>query len=174
MPHRRHRLHILYRPHPIHASSIGQTLHGRPCTQTTPRYHPTLDRRLRTQQTCTTLAFLSQMGGAGVALIQTVPLKPSLPGVVICVSIIGAIQNLFSAATRSVPSQGRVASRHAKIEIGTNQRYCSLIRITRPFLLTSRLKHKPGVPCTHDGCERIFSRVDNMKDHVRRIHRKAS
>lgn len=35
-------------------------------------------------------------------------------------------------------------------------------------------KHKPGVPCTHDECERIFSRVDNMKDHVRRIHRKPS
>ncbi|KAM0799366.1 hypothetical protein BDR22DRAFT_335120 [Usnea florida] len=35
-------------------------------------------------------------------------------------------------------------------------------------------KHKPGIPCTYDGCERIFSRVDNMKDHVRRIHGKAS
>lgn len=40
--------------------------------------------------------------------------------------------------------------------------------------LTSCIKHKPGVPCTHDECERIFSRVDNMKDHVRRIHRKPS
>lgn len=35
-------------------------------------------------------------------------------------------------------------------------------------------KHKPGVPCEWEGCERIFSRVDNMKDHVRRIHRKVS
>ena len=35
-------------------------------------------------------------------------------------------------------------------------------------------KHKPGVACEWDGCERVFSRVDNMKDHVRRIHRKAS
>lgn len=34
-------------------------------------------------------------------------------------------------------------------------------------------KHKPGVPCEWEGCDRIFSRVDNMKDHVRRIHRKA-
>ena len=33
-------------------------------------------------------------------------------------------------------------------------------------------KHNPGVPCEWEGCERIFSRVDNMKDHVRRIHRK--
>lgn len=35
-------------------------------------------------------------------------------------------------------------------------------------------KHKPGIPCTYDECERIFSRIDNMKDHVRRIHGKAS
>ena len=34
-------------------------------------------------------------------------------------------------------------------------------------------KHKPGVPCDWEGCDRLFSRVDNMKDHVRRIHRKA-
>ena len=32
--------------------------------------------------------------------------------------------------------------------------------------------HKPGVLCSHTGCERRFSRVDNMKDHVRRIHEK--
>ena len=35
-------------------------------------------------------------------------------------------------------------------------------------------KHKPGVPCQWEGCERKFSRVDNMKDHVRRIHGKSS
>ncbi len=33
-------------------------------------------------------------------------------------------------------------------------------------------KHAPGVSCEWEGCERLFSRVDNMKDHVRRIHRK--
>lgn len=33
-------------------------------------------------------------------------------------------------------------------------------------------KHNPGILCEWDGCGRIFSRVDNMKDHVRRIHRK--
>lgn len=33
-------------------------------------------------------------------------------------------------------------------------------------------KHKPGVPCDWEDCDRLFSRVDNMKDHVRRIHRK--
>ena len=33
-------------------------------------------------------------------------------------------------------------------------------------------RHKPGVVCSHDGCGRVFSRVDNMKDHVRRIHDK--
>ena len=33
-------------------------------------------------------------------------------------------------------------------------------------------KHRPGVSCSHSGCERRFSRVDNMKDHVRRIHEK--
>ena len=35
-------------------------------------------------------------------------------------------------------------------------------------------KHNPGVPCSHKDCERVFSRMDNMKDHVRRIHRKNS
>ncbi|KAI9931568.1 hypothetical protein ASPWEDRAFT_25561 [Aspergillus wentii DTO 134E9] len=35
-------------------------------------------------------------------------------------------------------------------------------------------KHNPGVLCEWDGCGRIFSRVDNMKDHVRRIHKRAS
>ncbi len=33
-------------------------------------------------------------------------------------------------------------------------------------------KHKPGVLCSDESCERRFSRVDNMKDHVRRIHDK--
>ncbi|KAF7713503.1 Zinc finger C2H2 type domain-containing protein [Penicillium ucsense] len=33
-------------------------------------------------------------------------------------------------------------------------------------------KHNPGVICEWEGCERVFSRVDNMKDHVRRIHRR--
>ncbi|KAJ5542566.1 hypothetical protein N7535_004988 [Penicillium sp. DV-2018c] len=33
-------------------------------------------------------------------------------------------------------------------------------------------KHNPGVLCEWEGCGKVFSRVDNMKDHVRRIHRK--
>lgn len=33
-------------------------------------------------------------------------------------------------------------------------------------------KHNPGVICEWEGCGKVFSRVDNMKDHVRRIHRK--
>ena len=38
-------------------------------------------------------------------------------------------------------------------------------------------KHNPGIKCEWTGahgeeCGRIFSRMDNMKDHVRRIHRK--
>lgn len=33
-------------------------------------------------------------------------------------------------------------------------------------------KHNPGVLCEWEGCGRVFSRVDNMKDHVRRIHKK--
>lgn len=33
-------------------------------------------------------------------------------------------------------------------------------------------KHNPGVHCEWEGCSRVFSRVDNMKDHVRRIHKK--
>ena len=35
-------------------------------------------------------------------------------------------------------------------------------------------KHRPGIPCQWEGCERIFSRVDNMRDHVRRVHRKSN
>ncbi|KAL4916964.1 hypothetical protein BDW62DRAFT_90793 [Aspergillus aurantiobrunneus] len=33
-------------------------------------------------------------------------------------------------------------------------------------------KHNPGIVCewASEGCTRVFSRVDNMKDHVRRIH----
>lgn len=38
--------------------------------------------------------------------------------------------------------------------------------------LRHEAKHNPGVHCEWDGCERIFSRTDNMKDHVRRVHRK--
>ena len=33
-------------------------------------------------------------------------------------------------------------------------------------------RHAPRIHCTQRDCERVFSRVDNMKDHVRRIHRK--
>ncbi|PLB45150.1 hypothetical protein P170DRAFT_273803 [Aspergillus steynii IBT 23096] len=33
-------------------------------------------------------------------------------------------------------------------------------------------KHNPGVPCEWPNCRRMFSRVDNMKDHVRRVHRR--
>ncbi|KAL4938106.1 hypothetical protein BDV06DRAFT_61965 [Aspergillus oleicola] len=34
-------------------------------------------------------------------------------------------------------------------------------------------KHNPGIRCelADHGCGRVFSRVDNMKDHVRRIHK---
>ncbi|KAL4967937.1 putative C2H2 transcription factor [Aspergillus stella-maris] len=34
-------------------------------------------------------------------------------------------------------------------------------------------KHNPGIRCEwhSQGCGRVFSRVDNMKDHVRRIHK---
>ena len=34
--------------------------------------------------------------------------------------------------------------------------------------------HTPQVACEWEGCDRTFSRVDNMKDHVRRIHSKSS
>ncbi|KAL1988112.1 hypothetical protein VTN96DRAFT_1143 [Rasamsonia emersonii] len=35
-------------------------------------------------------------------------------------------------------------------------------------------KHNPEIKCEWKGCGRVFSRVDNMKDHVRRIHKKRS
>lgn len=31
-------------------------------------------------------------------------------------------------------------------------------------------KHNPQIPCEWEDCDRVFSRMDNMKDHVRRIH----
>ncbi|OJJ47890.1 hypothetical protein ASPZODRAFT_15334 [Penicilliopsis zonata CBS 506.65] len=33
-------------------------------------------------------------------------------------------------------------------------------------------KHNPAIQCEWKGCGRMFSRADNMKDHVRRIHKK--
>ncbi|KAJ5688591.1 hypothetical protein N7462_002983 [Penicillium macrosclerotiorum] len=33
-------------------------------------------------------------------------------------------------------------------------------------------KHNPGIICEWENCGRVFSRTDNMKDHVRRIHRR--
>ncbi|KAK5173077.1 uncharacterized protein LTR77_003199 [Saxophila tyrrhenica] len=33
-------------------------------------------------------------------------------------------------------------------------------------------KHDPQILCEWEGCNRLFSRVDNMKDHVRRVHKK--
>ncbi|QIX00572.1 hypothetical protein AMS68_006089 [Peltaster fructicola] len=33
-------------------------------------------------------------------------------------------------------------------------------------------RHNPQVDCEWEGCTRLFSRVDNMKDHVRRVHLK--
>lgn len=34
--------------------------------------------------------------------------------------------------------------------------------------------HRPEIPCEWRGCGRMFSRVDNMRDHVRRIHQNRS
>ncbi|KAF2096547.1 hypothetical protein NA57DRAFT_78151 [Rhizodiscina lignyota] len=39
-------------------------------------------------------------------------------------------------------------------------------------LLRHEAKHNPGVPCDWQSCGRVFSRVDNMRDHVKRIHLK--
>ena len=33
-------------------------------------------------------------------------------------------------------------------------------------------KHNPTIKCEWDGCFRLFSRKDNMKDHVRRVHQR--
>ncbi|KAF2211180.1 hypothetical protein CERZMDRAFT_98911 [Cercospora zeae-maydis SCOH1-5] len=33
-------------------------------------------------------------------------------------------------------------------------------------------KHNPTIVCEWDGCQRLFSRQDNMKDHVRRVHKR--
>lgn len=32
-------------------------------------------------------------------------------------------------------------------------------------------KHNPTISCEHDSCRRMFSRQDNMNDHVRRVHK---
>ncbi|EME39822.1 hypothetical protein DOTSEDRAFT_178647 [Dothistroma septosporum NZE10] len=33
-------------------------------------------------------------------------------------------------------------------------------------------KHNPTIVCEWEGCSRLFSRQDNMKDHVRRVHQR--
>ncbi|KXS98394.1 hypothetical protein AC578_4635 [Pseudocercospora eumusae] len=33
-------------------------------------------------------------------------------------------------------------------------------------------KHNPSIVCEWEGCKRLFSRQDNMKDHVRRVHKR--
>lgn len=45
---------------------------------------------------------------------------------------------------------------------------------SRKDLARHEAKHNPAVRCDWPGCERIFSRVDNMRDHVKRIHHKAA
>lgn len=45
---------------------------------------------------------------------------------------------------------------------------------SRKDLARHEARHAPAVPCSHPDCERVFSRVDNMNDHVRRIHGKKS
>ncbi|EMD00340.1 hypothetical protein BAUCODRAFT_62639 [Baudoinia panamericana UAMH 10762] len=35
-------------------------------------------------------------------------------------------------------------------------------------------KHNPTISCELDDCPRLFSRVDNMKDHVRRVHKRSA
>ncbi|KAJ6101854.1 hypothetical protein N7486_004281 [Penicillium sp. IBT 16267x] len=35
-------------------------------------------------------------------------------------------------------------------------------------------RHNPGVVCEWEGCGRVFSRVDNMRDHLRRIHHRGN
>jgi Zinc finger, C2H2 type len=35
-------------------------------------------------------------------------------------------------------------------------------------------KHNPQIPCEWEDCDRVFSRMDNMKDHMRRIHYRGS
>ena len=45
---------------------------------------------------------------------------------------------------------------------------------SRKDRLRHEQKHNPGIECEWEGCERIFSRADNMKDHLKRIHRKGA
>ncbi|KAJ5718017.1 hypothetical protein N7488_003663 [Penicillium malachiteum] len=33
-------------------------------------------------------------------------------------------------------------------------------------------RHNPSITCEWEGCKRVFSRMDNMRDHLRRVHHK--
>ncbi|KAJ5214833.1 hypothetical protein N7468_010512 [Penicillium chermesinum] len=35
-------------------------------------------------------------------------------------------------------------------------------------------RHNPTITCEWEGCPRLFSRMDNMRDHYRRVHQKQS
>ncbi|KAF1929123.1 uncharacterized protein M421DRAFT_420344 [Didymella exigua CBS 183.55] len=59
--------------------------------------------------------------------------------------------------------------RHAECPQATGGGFSS-----KKDLARHEAKHNPGVLCDWAGCDRVFSRVDNMRDHVKRIHHKAS
>lgn len=59
--------------------------------------------------------------------------------------------------------------RHAECPQSTGGGFSS-----KKDLARHEAKHNPGVLCDWDGCDRVFSRVDNMRDHVKRIHLKTS
>ncbi|KAL8905877.1 MAG: hypothetical protein Q9207_002354 [Kuettlingeria erythrocarpa] len=55
--------------------------------------------------------------------------------------------------------------------------FCRVERCTAEGGFSSRkdrdrheASHRPEIPCEWRGCDKMFSRVDNMRDHVRRIH----
>lgn len=55
--------------------------------------------------------------------------------------------------------------------------FCRVERCTAEGGFSSRkdrdrheASHRPDIPCEWRGCSKMFSRVDNMRDHVRRIH----
>lgn len=43
---------------------------------------------------------------------------------------------------------------------------------SRKDLARHEAKHNPDIVCQWKGCSRLFSRRDNMRDHIRRVHQK--
>ncbi|KAF2399922.1 hypothetical protein EJ06DRAFT_530707 [Trichodelitschia bisporula] len=63
--------------------------------------------------------------------------------------------------------------RHSKAYFCRHYPTCKQGFSSKKDLARHEAKHNPAVKCEWEGCDRMFSRVDNMRDHVKRIHKKS-